>query len=97
MILTALFLDERKVKITFDDIRQKSNSTTNKKIRFTEKSYFYTFLGYTQSHSGVLGDIEGFVQLIPASYNSDKPNNLTGVDKFLLKSNCIIGSIVNGV
>ena len=46
---------------------------------------------------GELGDIEGFVQLIPGSYKSDRPINLTGIDKIHLKCNCVQGSIVNGV
>ena len=66
-----------------------------KTIRFT-KFVFYTILGFTESHSGVLGDIPGFVQLIPGSYKSDKPINVTGIDKIRLKYVCNIGSIVNG-
>ena len=55
-----------------------------------------TILGFTRSHSGEIGDIEGFVQLIPGSYKSDKPVNITGIDKCQLKRNCIQGSIANG-
>ena len=57
--------EEVKVKITNDDIRLRSNLTTNRKTTFTKKSFFYTILGFTQSHSGPFGDIEGFIQLIP--------------------------------
>ena len=35
--------------------------------------------------------------MIAGSYKSDKPNNNTGIDKIHLKSDCIQGSIVNGV
>ena len=59
--------------------------------------FFYTILGFTQSYSGVLGDIEGFVQLIPGSYRSDKPVNITGVDEVHLKFDCFFGSIFNGI
>ena len=52
-------------------------------------------LGLTQSHSDLLGDIEGFTQLIPDSYKSDEPINITGVDKVHLKADCFIGSILN--
>ena len=86
-----------KVDITIDDIRLKSNLTTNKTIKITKKTFFYIILGFTQSHSGELGDIEGFIQLIPGSYKSVKPVNITGIDKIHLKCDCIIGSIVNGV
>ena len=98
--LKSLLPKEVKVNITIDDVRIKSNLTnltTNKTIRFTKKSFFYTILGFTQSHSGELGDIERFIQLIPGSYQSDKPINITGIDKVHLKSDCINGSIVNGV
>ena len=86
---------ETKVNITIDDVRLKSN-WTNKKIRFTKMSTFYVFLGFPQSHSRELGDIRGCIQLIPGTYKSDKPINITGSDKFHLKCDCIRGSIVNG-
>ena len=73
--------DEVKMNITIDDIRLKSNLITNKTIRFTKKSIIYTILGFVASHSGVSGDIPGFVKLIPGSYRSDKPVNITGIDK----------------
>ena len=50
-----------------------------------------------QSHSGELGDTPGFLQLTPGSYKSDKPINITGIDKVHLKCDCIDGSIVNGI
>ena len=52
-------------------------------------------MGFTQSHSGELGAIEGFIQLIPGSYKSGKPVNITRFDKLHLKGDCIDGSIVN--
>ena len=54
-------------------------------------------MGFVQSHSGPLGNSEGFVQLIPGSYKSDRPNNITGINKNHPKSDCIDGSIVNGI
>ena len=54
----------------------------------------YTFLGFTESHSGVLGETEGFVQIIPGIYKNEKPINITGI---LLKCDCIIGSAVSGI
>ena len=74
----------------------RSNSTINKTIRFTKKSFFLTILGLTESHSGTLGDIEGFVQLIRITYKSDKAVNITGIDKVHSKCDCNKGSIVNG-
>ena len=88
---------EVKVNVTIDNIRLKSNSTTNKTIGFTKKTFFFVFLGFTQSHSGQWGDIDGFVQLTPGSYKSDKPIDITGVDKVHLKADCFQGSIVNSV
>ena len=35
--------------------------------------------------------------MIAGSYKSDKPINITGIDKIHLKYDCIQGSIVNGV
>ena len=85
-----------KVNITIDDIRLKSNLKINRTVIFTEKSSFYTNLGFTQSRSYPLHDIDGFYQLIAGSYKSDKPINITGIDKVHLKCDCIQGSIVNG-
>ena len=50
-----------------------------------------------QSHSGPIADIEGFDQLLPGIYKSEKPINIAGVDKFHLKCDCNNGSFVNGV
>ena len=88
--------DNVKVNITIDDIRLKSNLKINQTLIFTEKSFFYTILGFTQSRSYPLDDIEGFYQLITGSYESDKPISITGIDKIHLKCDCIQGSIVNG-
>ena len=97
-MLKSLLPKEVKVNITVDDVRLKSKLTTNKTIRVTIKIFsFYVILGFTHSHSGELGDIPVFVQLIPVSYKSDKPINITGIDKVYLKCDCIQGSIVNGV
>ena len=85
------------VNVLIDDIRLRSNLTTNKTNRFTKKNFFLSTLGYKQSHSGVLSDIEGFVQLIPGKHDSNKPTFFTGIDKTHLKSDCVNGSIVNGV
>ena len=79
-----------------DCIELESNLTTNKTIKFTEKCFFYTILDFTQSHSGPLGDIEGFVQLIPDTYKGKRLINITVVDKIHLKCDCIQGSIVKG-
>ena len=53
-------------------------------------------LGFTQSHSGPLGDFDDCIQLIPGSKKSDRPNNITGVDEILSTTDCIEGSKVNG-
>ena len=86
-----------KVNITIDDIRLQSNLKINQTLIFTEKSFFYTILGFIQSRSYPLNDIDGFYQLIAGSYKSDKPINITGIDKIHLKCDCMQGSIVNGI
>ena len=85
-----------KVGVTNDDVRLKSNLKTNQTLRFTNNSFFYTILGFTQSPSYPLDDIDGFYHLIAGTYKSEKPTNITGSDKVDLKCSCINGSIVNG-
>ena len=86
-----------KVNITIDDIRLKSNLKTNQTLIFTERSFFCTILDFTQSRSYPLDDIDSHYQIIAGSYKSDKPINITGIDKIHLKCDCIQGSIVNGI
>ena len=86
-----------KANITIDDIRLKSNLKINQTLIFTKRSFFYTILGFTQSRSYPLDDIDSHYQLIAGSYKSDKPINITGIDKIHLKCDCIQGSIVNGI
>ena len=45
----------------------------------------------------MLGDIPGFVQLIPGSYKSNEPVNNIGIDKVHLKCYWRDGRIVNGI
>ena len=86
-----------KVSVTTDDVRLKSNSKTNQTLIFTEKSFFYTTLRFTRSRSYPLDDIDGFFQLISGSYKSDRPINISGIDKIHLKCDCIQSSIANGI
>ena len=95
--LKHILPDNVKVTITIDDNRLKSNLKTNQTLIFTEKSFFYTILGFTQSHSYPLDDIDGYYQIIAGSYKNDRPINITGIDKIHLKCDCIQGSIVNGI
>ena len=95
--LKYILPDNVKVSVTIDDTRLKSNLNTNQTLLFTEKSFFYTILGFTQSRSYPLDDIDSHYQIIAGSYKSDKPINITGIDKIHLKCDCIQGSIVNGV
>ena len=96
-MLKSLLPDELKVNFPSDDIRLKSNLTTRKTIRFTDKSFFHTVLGFSQPNSDNLGDIKGFIELISKSYKSDKPINITGIDKMHIKCDSINGSILNGI
>ena len=86
-----------KVNITIDDIRLKSNLKINQTLIFTERSFFYTNLGFTQSRSYPIDDIDSHYQIIAGSYRGDKPINITRIDKIHLKCDCIQGSIVNGI
>ena len=95
--LNHILPDNVKINVTIDDIRLKSNLKINQTLLFTENSFFYTILGFTQSRSYPLDDIEEFYQLIPGLYKSDKPINITGIDKIHLKCDCILGSIINGI
>ena len=95
--LKYILPDNVKISVTIDDIRLKSNLKTNQTLIFTEKSFFYKILGFTQSRSYPLDDIDGFHQIIAGSYKSDRPINITGIDKIHLKCDCIQGSIVNGI
>ena len=98
-MLKSSLPDDVKVNITIDDIRLRSKLSIFETIGSHKKSFFfYTVLGFTQYQMGPLSDIEGFVQLIPGTYKGDEPLNMTGVEiKVQLKSDCIKGSIVNGV
>ena len=95
--LKHILPDNVKINITIDDIRLKSNLKINQTLLFTEKSFFYTILGFTQSGSYPLDDIKGFYQIIAGSYKSDRPINITGIDKIHLKCDCIQRSIVNSI
>ena len=95
--LKHILPDDVKVNITIDDIRLKSNLIINQTLIFTERSFFYTILGFTQSRSYPLDDIDSHYQIIAGSYKSDKPINNTGIDKIHLKCDCIQGSTVNGI
>ena len=95
-MLKSLLPEIVKVSITIDDFRQKSNLTTNRTIKFTKKSFFCTVLGFTQSHSGVLGDIGVFIQILPGTYKNYRPIDITGIDEIHLKCNVIDGTLENG-
>ena len=84
------------MSITIEDIRLKSNLKIIQTLLFTNKSFFYSIFGFTQSRQGPLNDIEGFYQLLPGLHKGDRPNNITGIDKIHLNCDCINGSIVNG-
>ena len=86
-----------KIDITIDERKYKTDLKINQTLIFTNKSFFYNILGFTQSHSYPLDDIEGFYQLIAGLYKSERPINITGIDKVHLKCNVVDGSMVNGV
>ena len=96
-ILKYILPDNVKLSVTIDDIRLKSNLKVNQTLLFANKSFFYTILGFSQSQQGSLNNIEGFYQILPGSYRSNKPINITAIDEIHLKCDCIEGSIKNGI
>ena len=52
--------DNVKLNVTIDEKIFKSKLKNNQTLTFTNKSFFYTILGFTQSHSYPLDDIDGF-------------------------------------
>ena len=56
-----------KVSVTVDDIGLKTNFKFNQTLNFTNKGFSYTVLGFTQSCSDPLDDIDEFYQLITGS------------------------------
>ena len=62
--LKYILPDNVKVSVPIDDIRLKPNLKINQTLIFTEKSVFYTTLGFTRSRFYPLHDIDGFYQLI---------------------------------
>ena len=85
-----------KINNSIDERKYKTDLKIIQTLIFTNKSFFYTILGFTQSHSYPSDNIDGFYQLIAGSYKSDKPINIIGIDKVHLKCDCIDGSIMNG-
>ena len=63
--LKHILPDNVKVNITIVDIRLKPNLKIIRTLMFTNKSFFFNVLGFTQSHQGSLDDIEGFYQILP--------------------------------
>ena len=66
-------------------------------MRFTKNSSVCKILGFIQPHSGVLGDIERFIQLILGTEKINKPITIAGIIKVHLKCDCSEGSTVNGI
>ena len=66
--LEYILPDNVKVNITIDDIRVKSNLRNIQTLIFTNKSFFCSIIGFTQSHQCSLNDTEGFYQILPESY-----------------------------
>ena len=95
--LKNILPDKVKISVTIDEKIYKTNLKNSQTFIFTNKSFFYTILSFTQSHCYSLDDIDGFFQLIAGSYKGDKPINITGIDKVHLKCDCIDGSTVNGI
>ena len=96
MMLKSFLPNKVKINFTIDVIRLKSKLTLHKTIRYTKKSLSYTIRGFPQPQSGPLSDIERFVQLIPVPYESEKPINITDINKIHLNCDCVNKFVVNG-
>ena len=71
------------ISLTIDEKKYKYNLEINQTLLFTNKNFFYTILGFTQSHSYPLDDIDGFYQLIAGLYKSDKLSTSQESIKFI--------------
>ena len=67
-----------------------------KHLDLLKNSFICTILRFVESHSGSLGDVDGYIQLIPGTYKNQKTFKITSVVKIHLKADCINGSILNG-
>ena len=92
--LKNILPDNVKINVTIDERKYKTDLKIIQTLKFTNKSFFYTILGFTQSHSYPLDDIEGFYQLIPGSYKSERPINITGIEYINITGNFILNVIV---
>ena len=92
--LKKQFIDNVKISVDIDEKIYKTNLKINQTLIFTERFFLYN-IGFTQSHSGPLGDLDGYIQLIPGTYKSERPININSIDKVHLKCDCFDGSIVN--
>ena len=79
--LKYILPDNVELNVTKYEKTLKSKLKFNQTLIFTDKSFFYTILGFTRSHSYPLGDIDGFYQSIAGSYESERPINITVIDK----------------
>ena len=85
LMLKSLLTNEVKVNITIVDTRLGSNLTVEKSRKSFIKSFFYTFLCFTQSPAGPLNDpLLGYIQKNPKVSESEKANKITGIDKLPL-------------
>ena len=66
-ILKKYMPNNVKISVIIDEKKHKTNLKINQTLIFTNKSFFYSILGFTQSHSYPLDDIDGFYQLIAGS------------------------------
>ena len=67
LMFKSFYPEEVKITKTINEFRLRSKFTTKKAIRLTGKMLFHTILGFTQSHSGVLSDFQGYIHLKPGT------------------------------
>ena len=75
--------DNVEISVTIDEKIYKSNLKVYQTLLFTNKSFFYTILGFTQSHFYPLDHIDRLYQLISGSYKSDNLSTSQELIKFI--------------
>ena len=95
--LEHILPDNVKASVTIDDIGSKSNLKINQTLVFTTE---IIFLYYIRIYPISPRSVKRYWRVVSNStwvVKSEKPINMTGVDKVHLKCDCIEGSILNGI
>ena len=69
-MLKSLLTEDVEVNLSIDDIRLRSDLSTNRTKEFTKSSFFDAMLAFTRSHSYPLDDTDWFYQILPIKYTN---------------------------